>query len=146
MQGAGWNSEFHQFNLNVTQFPTVFRWSDLSTAAPSTKATNTNGSTPSKAKAAQKKVAQPVQSGPRQYDLWASGSMSPRSSVIEGDGASSVATNGFATSNGINFGSKSANSNKSSQQLCKYFQKVHVYKGAHHGHLLTVPGLLSFRQ
>jgi hypothetical protein len=38
VQGAGWNADFHQFNLNVTQFPTVFRWSELPVAAPTNKA------------------------------------------------------------------------------------------------------------
>ncbi|PVI05055.1 hypothetical protein DM02DRAFT_610926 [Periconia macrospinosa] len=37
VQGADFNSAFHQFGLNVTQFPTIFRWSDLPTAGPSAK-------------------------------------------------------------------------------------------------------------
>jgi hypothetical protein len=39
VQGAGWNPEFHQFNLNVTEFPTIFRWSELPVAAPTNKGT-----------------------------------------------------------------------------------------------------------
>ncbi|EDU41015.1 conserved hypothetical protein [Pyrenophora tritici-repentis Pt-1C-BFP] len=38
VQGAGWNSEFQQFNLNITQFPTLFRWSGLPAVAPPSKA------------------------------------------------------------------------------------------------------------
>jgi hypothetical protein len=126
VQGAGWNAEFHKFNLYVTQFPTVFRWSDLPTAATNMKATLTNGSVPPKPKVAQKKVAQTTPLGPRHHDTLINGSMSPRGSVMESDGVSPT-TNGFDTSNGINFGSKASSSNKSSQQLCKYFQKVYQY-------------------
>ncbi|KAF2652677.1 hypothetical protein K491DRAFT_695392 [Lophiostoma macrostomum CBS 122681] len=45
VQGAGFNSEFHQFGLPVTQFPTLFRWSELPPAAPTTKAISTDRTT-----------------------------------------------------------------------------------------------------
>ncbi|KAH8725153.1 hypothetical protein GQ44DRAFT_826947 [Phaeosphaeriaceae sp. PMI808] len=123
VQGAGWNSEFHQFNLNVTQFPTVFRWSDLPNGAPSTKSTHTNGAILPKPKATQKKSLLGAPLGPRQYDTWQNGSMSPRGSIAEFDGTSSVATNGVDTANGMSFGNKAESSQKSSSQLCKFFQK-----------------------
>jgi hypothetical protein len=48
VQGAGFNSEFYQFNLSITQFPTVFRWSELHSTSASTKPATANSSTPSK--------------------------------------------------------------------------------------------------
>lgn len=40
VQASGWLSDFHQFKLNVTQFPTIFRWSELRETEPSSKATS----------------------------------------------------------------------------------------------------------
>ncbi|EUC43835.1 hypothetical protein COCMIDRAFT_99779 [Bipolaris oryzae ATCC 44560] len=37
IQGSKWHPEFHQFNLEVTQFPTVFSWSGVSSAPPANK-------------------------------------------------------------------------------------------------------------
>ncbi|KAF2849894.1 hypothetical protein T440DRAFT_451600 [Plenodomus tracheiphilus IPT5] len=42
VQGAGWNQEFDQFNLNVTQFPTAFRWSEVPTIAPINRAVSSS--------------------------------------------------------------------------------------------------------
>jgi hypothetical protein len=127
VQGAGWNSEFHQFSLNVTQFPTVFRWLDLPTTAPNAKAAN-NGSVNPKNKAAPKKSAIDIPLGPRQTKSWVNGSVSAKSSVFGGDGASSIATNSSGPSTGKSFGTKATNSRQSSQQSskqpCKFFQKV----------------------
>jgi hypothetical protein len=125
VQAAGFNSDFHQFNLNITTFPTVFRWSDLPTTIPSAKTTHTNGSTPHNSKAAQKKPSSAAHSGLRQNDTWANGSISPRDSITEAS-----TTNGLDTSSGTTFGSKATNTQKSSQQLCKYFQKVNHYNNA----------------
>jgi hypothetical protein len=122
VQGAGWSPEFHQFNLNVTHFPTVFRWSDLPAAPPSIKSAYANGPVPLNLKAAQKKPSPAVSSGPRQHDARANRSMSPRGSITESDRAST--TNGMSNGSGIAFGNKATSSHKSSQQPCKYFQKV----------------------
>jgi hypothetical protein len=123
VQGAGWNSEFHQFNLNVTQFPTVFRWLDLPDPAPSTKAPVANGAATPKPKAVQKNGAPVVPTGPRHQEMWRSDSMSARSSVIDGDRPSS-GMNGFDSGSGTSFGSKAPGSQKSGQLPCKFFQKV----------------------
>ncbi|KAH9864118.1 hypothetical protein J1614_010052 [Plenodomus biglobosus] len=37
VQGAGWNQEYDQFALGVTEFPTVFRWSEVPTTAPTNR-------------------------------------------------------------------------------------------------------------
>ncbi|KAH7562194.1 hypothetical protein BM1_01714 [Bipolaris maydis] len=37
VQGGKWHAEFHQFNLEVTQFPTVFSWSGISSVPPTNK-------------------------------------------------------------------------------------------------------------
>ncbi|KAF2116207.1 hypothetical protein BDV96DRAFT_573557 [Lophiotrema nucula] len=48
VQGAGFSNEYHQFNLNVTQFPTVFRWSGLPSTVPSSKSSTAVPNTPTK--------------------------------------------------------------------------------------------------
>jgi hypothetical protein len=144
VQGASWNPEFHQFNLNVTHFPTVFRWSDVPTAPPSIKSTYANGPVPLNLKGMQKKSSPVVPLGPRQSDAWAKRSLSPRGSITESDRAST--TNGIGNGSGISLGNKATSSHKSSQQPCKYFQKVRFHESTpHHSHVLTQPGLLSFR-
>jgi hypothetical protein len=125
VQGAGWNSEF-QYNLNVTQFPTVFRWSELPTSVLSTKAAPTNGSVTPKPNAAPKKSVPNVPTGPRQNDPRANNVISSNSAVMESDGVP-IGTNGFNTSNSVN--PKTSGAHKSSQQPCKYFQKVESYSG-----------------
>jgi hypothetical protein len=126
VQGAGWNSEFHQFNLNVTQFPTVFRWLDLPDATPSTKAPLSNGFAPPKPKITQKNIAPIVPTGPRHHEMWRGDSLSARGSVMDGDRPPST-TNGFesGSGSGVSFGSKAAPSSQKTAQLpCKFFQKV----------------------
>jgi hypothetical protein len=131
VQGAGWNPEFHSFNLNVTQFPTVFRWLDLPTAVHSTKPTHANGAASTKPKVAQQKITQNLPCETHRQSSFASGQISSRSSVPNGDRASSVSRNGFDTDNGTDFGSKTTSSLKpskdSAQQPCRFFQKVIQY-------------------
>ncbi|KAF1944840.1 hypothetical protein EJ02DRAFT_370931 [Clathrospora elynae] len=92
VQGAGWKSDFHQFNLNVTQFPTIFRWSGLPVAAPITKA-----STPTapKQKVAPRPVLTPALPTPRKESWRRNGSMSVTDSAFGTDDLSPVETNGF---------------------------------------------------
>jgi hypothetical protein len=123
VQGAGWSPEFHQFNLNVTQFPTIFRWSDLPATIPNTKAAYTNGTAAPKPNATPKKPATNAPPEPREHDTWASKIVSPRS-PLTGSDAASVTTNGFDTNNGISLGIKPSSSHKPTPQPCKYFQKV----------------------
>jgi hypothetical protein len=148
VQGAAWNPDFHQFNLNVTQFPTIFRWSELPTAPPNAKTTYMNGTTAPKPKVALKQVAVSPLTGPptgsRPFDSWP-GKMSWRSSTRETDDASSTATHGFHAGIELNHGELSAPSKRDSQQACKYFQKVHCTHPTPQ-HLLIPPGLLSLRQ
>jgi hypothetical protein len=127
VQGAGWQPEFHQLNLNVTQFPTIFRWSELPTAVPNTKAPHTNGTATLKPDLKPQKIAVNGPTGPRQSDTLASRFMSRRTSTIESDVAS-VTTNGFDTNNGISLGIKPPGSHKPTPQPCKYFQKVRIYQ------------------
>ncbi|CAO2656000.1 Nn.00g048030.m01.CDS01 [Neocucurbitaria sp. VM-36] len=128
VQGAGWNPEFHQFNLNITQFPTVFRWSGLPTNVPNTSATANNGPTGPRPRAAQKATAPPRAQGPRLYENWQNGSISPGQSTTEPDWASSTDTNGFG-GNGVSLGTKPVKPSKSSQLPCKYFQKGYCQYG-----------------
>ncbi|KAH7068645.1 hypothetical protein FB567DRAFT_482944 [Paraphoma chrysanthemicola] len=118
VQAAGWNSEFHQFNLNVTEFPTIFRWSDLPAAAPATKATQANGN----AKPAPKKAPSNGPSDPRQYDTWRNDSAGAKDQRSEAGRSSSMATNGHANETGTSFNGSNAQQ-KSSSPLCRYFQK-----------------------
>lgn len=122
VQGAGWSSEFHQFNLNVTQFPTIFRWLDLPAAVPNTKAPPANGTVPTQPKTAQKKGLQPLSSKNHAAELWLNNSMGRASSGFEGDRVSP--TNGFDTNSVVSSGSKAAGSQKSGTLPCRFFQKV----------------------
>jgi hypothetical protein len=128
VQAAGWKSDFHQFNLNITQFPTVFRWLELPTSTPSVKAPNANGTAPPKSKVAQKKPNLDAPSGPRQNEAWSNGAASAKSSVFGADRSSSGATNNYDNANNKNFGKKTTSSLTSSQQSakqpCRFFQKV----------------------
>jgi hypothetical protein len=135
VQGAGWNPEFHQFNLNVTHFPTVFRWSDLPAAPPSIKSTYANGYNSPNSKAAQKKPSPAVPSGPRQHDARTNRSMSPRDSIAGSDRTST--TNGIGNGNGIALGNKATSTHKSSPQPCKYFQKVSYHGNLPRSHIIT---------
>lgn len=128
VQGAGWDSEFHNFNLNITQFPTVFRWSDLPITVPSTKVAHANGNLTPKPKAVLKKTTQNTPSDSIQHDSWNNVPLSPRGSVHATEGAPSGPMNGFGANNGTSFGNKVAVPHKSSPQLCKYFQKVCQHK------------------
>lgn len=129
VQGAGWNSDFHQFNLNVTQFPTIFRWSEISANMHSNETTSTSESktTSARHKETQNKSSSIVARGPRQYDNWGNHTPSPLVDVNE---TSSTATSLYGD-NGNN-GEKGFSTRKQtpqghnnvSQQPCKYFQKV----------------------
>jgi hypothetical protein len=122
VQGTSWNSEFHQFKLNVTQFPTVFRWLELPSAAPVDKVPQVNGSAPAKLKVAEKKAAPKAPTGSRHPGLWSDEPTSSRSSFAGSDLTSSF-TNGFDNGN-FNSHGKASKSNKPSAKLCQFFQKV----------------------
>jgi hypothetical protein len=132
VQGAGWNSEFHQFNLNVTQFPTIFRWSELPVSAPANKVVA--------ATAPKQKAVAAVQQKP----LLMSGLSSTRKESWRRDDAFSVSdsafgdlsptdTNGFDDQDRVGWEDRSAyttqkkgspsNHPQKDSQLCKYFQK-----------------------
>ncbi|KAH4232137.1 hypothetical protein HBI06_075850 [Parastagonospora nodorum] len=129
VQGTNWSPEFYQFNLTVTQFPTVFRWLSTPTIAPTAKAANGNGSVPSKAKSIQNKSIPHAPSEPRQNGAWGNGGSSSafENGHTSNDRASSVATSSHDTGYGKNFGSKATSSQQSSQQSskqpCRFFQK-----------------------
>ncbi|KAF1912690.1 hypothetical protein BDU57DRAFT_374837 [Ampelomyces quisqualis] len=117
VQGTGWNSEFHHFNLNVTQFPTVFRWLELPSTVPVVKLPQANGVAPTNAK----KAALQIPTGPRHTGLRSDEPTSSRSSLTGGDKASSV-TNGFDNGSVTSYG-KVSGSSKPRAQLCNFFQK-----------------------
>ncbi|KAH7396511.1 hypothetical protein DE146DRAFT_615014 [Phaeosphaeria sp. MPI-PUGE-AT-0046c] len=120
VQGAGWSPEFHQFNLNVTQFPTVFRWLDLPAAVPNAKGPQSNGTAPAQPKATQKQGPQP--SKKHTADSWRHDSTGRGGSFFEGDRASST-TNGFDTNSVESSSNKASGSQKSAKLPCRFFQK-----------------------
>lgn len=129
VQGAGWNSEFHQFNLNVTQFPTVFRWSDLPTAVPHFKTAPIKGPAAPRPKVTPNKMAPSMPTGPHQRDMWSNDPMSSRGSYYATDDTSSVITDGFDAGTGIGSSELAGTPKNQKQQPCKYFAKV--YNVAH---------------
>ncbi|KAF2734279.1 hypothetical protein EJ04DRAFT_577050 [Polyplosphaeria fusca] len=134
VQGAGFSSDFHQFNFGVTQFPTVFRWSELPVATTNGKA-STNFSPPTK----KGTPFAPVKPFSRNGDPWGTASgwgveeHSPRTI--------SSATDANETSWGI----KAEPQSKSTPTTpCKYFQKGFCRFGnkcsfQHHPKGLTSP-------
>jgi hypothetical protein len=133
VQGAGWNSEFHQFNLNVTQFPTIFRWSGLSAAAPANKTSTPTAPKPKPPiTTVHKGFLTSGPSTPRRESWRRDGSMSVADSAF-GD-LSPVETNGFGNHEPERVGWESwsayTQNPKPTQKeaakgtvQCKYFQK-----------------------
>ncbi|KAF2468511.1 uncharacterized protein BDR25DRAFT_290224 [Lindgomyces ingoldianus] len=121
VQSAGFSSEFLQFSLNVTQFPTVFRWSELPSVALSS-AIKSNGThsdrivSPSKsAKAPREQMkSQPVHSA----DTW-----NNPDAGFGTDEPSSAGSKGWGESNGSTWGTAAESSKQQGQVTCKYFQK-----------------------
>lgn len=135
VQGTGWNSEFHQFNLNVTQFPTVFRWLDLPIAPPTTKGSQANGTVPAEPKPMQKKGFPNVSANSHTTDSWRNDSTGRAGSVFENNRTPSSINNGFETGSVISSGSKAPSSQKPATLPCKFFQKVnnqHKLLWSHH--------------
>lgn len=124
VQAAGWNSDFHQFNLNVTQFPTIFRWSGLPAAATAdNKTTTPNELAGPKPKATPlKQNVTPFSQAIRQ-ESWRTGSASGASATFGANEIAPVETNGFGHKNGVDSGKKSALPHKGPVP-CKYFMKV----------------------
>ncbi|RMZ74557.1 Zinc finger CCCH-type [Pyrenophora seminiperda CCB06] len=123
VQSAGWNPEFQQFNLNVTQFPTLFRWSELPVAAPTNKA----GTPMFKQKVATPKLillpGASVRKESWRRDRSVSGTESPAGDI-------SPRTNGFGEQDRVGWEERSAYTHtgkgKGAQKdnpVCKYFQK-----------------------
>ena len=129
VQGAGWNSEFHQFNLNVTQFPTVFRWSELPVAAPTTKGGPATLPKQKALAAVQKSILTSGTPTPRKESWRRDDSFSMSDSAF-GD-LSPVESNSFFEQERVGWEDRSAytqtakNPSKpeNNSQLCKYFQK-----------------------
>ncbi|ORY08516.1 hypothetical protein BCR34DRAFT_569763 [Clohesyomyces aquaticus] len=155
VQGSGFDSEFLQFSLNVTHFPTVFRWNGHSSAPSST--TKPNGvpsdrtSTPSKtAKAAKGQTkAHPT----RQEDSWGQttqngdswghsthndNSWGHNESMFETNEPSSSGSKGWGENNRSSWGNAPEESKQQGQVPCKYFQKGFCRYGKNckydHGH------------
>jgi hypothetical protein len=124
VQGAGFNSDFHQFSLNVTQFPTIFRWSELSTVPPTkasvVNATERNG-TPIKMKGPPKNA--------QNYNIIQNES-SWRNNGANSFGADNnthIGSNGFSEAAGDDW----TNSKTKPEAVCKYYQKVNISSALH---------------
>ncbi|CAN9082727.1 unnamed protein product [Alternaria alternata] len=128
VQGAGWNSKFHEFGLDVTQFPTIFRWSEPSAATPASKGAS---ATVPKQKAVVRPILKPVSPTPRKESWRRDGSFSVSDSAF-GD-LSPTETNGFDEQDSVGWEGRSANTQnvkngstlnpQNDSQLCKYFRK-----------------------
>jgi hypothetical protein len=120
VQGAGFVSDYHQLGLNITQFPTVFRWSELSSAPP-TKApvamSADRNETPPKGNNA-KKSYYTIQNA----STW----RTDGETSFGAEEPSSAGTNGFPKPTGDGWTQNTYNK-KSSKTPCKYFQKVCVH-------------------
>ncbi|KAG9187340.1 hypothetical protein G6011_05211 [Alternaria panax] len=130
VQGARWNPEFHQFNLNVTQFPTIFRWSELSVAPPAEKFTATTAPKQKAVTAVQRPILKTGLATPRKESWRRNGSFSVSDSAF-GD-LSPSETNGFNEQDRVGWEERSAYTQtvnggpskpQKDSQLCKYFQK-----------------------
>lgn len=114
VQGADFNSEFHKFGLNVTQFPTIFRWSGLSSVTPNktpVSSTERNGTTT--------KVKTPTKKSQNYHAI--QNEVSWRNNNHTGFTAD-AGNNGFAEPADGSWGS-TANDTKSGETACKYFSK-----------------------
>lgn len=134
VQGAGWNPEFHQFILNVTQFSTIFRLSELPIVAPNSKSTPSS-TTPNKQKAPVQKPVLIAGLPNSRKDSWRrNGSMSVTDSAF--DDVSPTESSGFSEQERVGWENKSAYNTqagkaaaskpppaKDAQQQCKYFKK-----------------------
>ncbi|KAI4607994.1 hypothetical protein J4E80_009391 [Alternaria sp. BMP 0032] len=130
VQGAGWNSEFHQFNLNVTQFPTVFRWSELPVTVPNPKGGPSTAPKQKALAAVQKPILTSGTPTPRKESWRRDDSFSMSDSAF-GD-LSPVESNSFFDQERVGREDRSAYTQtakngsskpENNSQLCKYFQK-----------------------
>ncbi|KAA8626241.1 zf-CCCH domain containing protein [Pyrenophora tritici-repentis] len=128
VQGAGWNSEFQQFNLNITQFPTLFRWSGLPAVAPPSKAA---APAASKHKAAAPKLVLMPGASTRKESWRRDGSFSVTDSTL-GDSSPPLTNNGFREQDRVGWEERSAytqtakggqKSASKEKQPCTFFQK-----------------------
>ncbi|KAJ4295403.1 hypothetical protein N0V90_007415 [Kalmusia sp. IMI 367209] len=118
VQGAGFETDFYQIGLNVAQFPTVFRWSELALSTSATKgpAANTTAQLASHSKVPTSAYYVSKQS-PLELDSWRSNPISPDGIAYD--------TNGVIN-NIPDFTSDSlptSNQAGKKTKVCKYFQK-----------------------
>ena len=135
LQGAGFSSEFHQFSLNVHQFPTVFRWSELPSSTPPAKPQVNGNATPSKlAKTGRENAYSP--GALRTDSRWNNSNSTPlydsESAFGGADHPSPMTGSSFAdTSTTLPWRSKTEtpqlnSPQKNSTAPCKYHQRVSV--------------------
>ena len=118
VQGAGFNSDFHQFGLPVTQFPTLFRWSELPTVAPTTKATSTDRTSSNPPKAGPSRPTTQAHSSHARDNSWGNSAYGFDTTPGAND---SPTTYGQSDNNGWG---KATDPSKYQTVPCKYFQKV----------------------
>ncbi|KAF2874591.1 hypothetical protein BDV95DRAFT_487915 [Massariosphaeria phaeospora] len=120
VQGAGFNSEFHQFSLNVTQFPTLFRWSELPSTARSVRLSISDTTEPTSSPRKNQTSKQHIYTPPalRNATQWGHDT-DPMFS------ASETFAEGINESGGTNgsWEHKADTKQKTSQTPCRFFQK-----------------------
>lgn len=142
VQGAGFISEFHQYKLNITQFPTVFRWSELPTTAATTSTSSTTNSGPPQELPAPKSATSYVPLHLRRTQgSWRERSVDTETSTTAYDESSSTKTDGFGDDYGSGQNEKSTKKNP--KPSCRYFQKVELPSLFCFVLVLTRLGLLS---
>jgi hypothetical protein len=155
VQGAGFSSEFHQFSLNLTQFPTIFRWSGLSPLVPGIKPSTLNVAAHIKVnKVPREQVyASPT---PRHEDRWEKNTMNGfgAHSAFSIDETLPPTPNGFGENKGtMSWRAKNETPQKYEPPQknggglapCKYFQKVKSTLSSSSIIVLIYLGLLSLR-
>ncbi|KAH7135903.1 hypothetical protein B0J11DRAFT_519510 [Dendryphion nanum] len=131
IQAAGFNPDFHQFNFEITQFPTVFRWSGHTPSKPSknTPYPERNGVT---TKSNKSKHHEDFHDDPwSNEDSWKKDHSIHDS--VSGARQSNAHPNAFRANNEANGDSWGQNASKKSattSTVCKYFQKGFCRFGA----------------
>jgi hypothetical protein len=119
VQGAGFKSEFYKYGLNVTQFPTVFRWSGLPSGNNNSPTSLATASMRGAIVASDKPQPSPASSNrsPLFQSNWRN------SGVSIPDGPSATRPNTYTPpDNG--WGTKKDGNKAQSRVPCKYYAKV----------------------
>lgn len=125
VQASGWLSDYHQSKLNVTQFPTIFRWSKLRDTAPSSNANSEVAKL--KPFKTEKRTTPETLSRVQDLDSWrdkpANSLESWRNRTVSPSGSALLIdlTNERDDANSTDVGTEVS---QNAEQICKYFKKV----------------------